>query len=360
MLNVGIASFGHSGQVFHAPLICCEPRLRWKALVKRNSSQNPDPNDLAEYAEYIQRNGPIQLYSSYVEMLQDESLDVICVNTPHSLHFSMCRQALERGKNVVVEKPFVVNIDQGQELIELAKSTGKTLAVFHNKRLDSDMLTVQKAMKDQRLGELVEVEWHYDRYRTGVTHKVWKESPHQEAAGTWWDLGIHLVDAALHIFGKPDCVAYADLASLRGDVSTDFFDVVLRYPSGMRLRLHSSTFVKKKGPTVIMHGKRGTFIKYGSDVQEDQLKRNIWPTSEDYGIDPAKFNITWTSGSTDGTISEEEYPVERGAYQQFYQNVVDVILQSGDLHFKPSEALDAVKVILLAEEAHKKHSSIMM
>lgn len=216
MLNVALCSYGMSGKVFHAPLITAEPGLKLHTILQRS-----EPTALADYPQ-------VGIVKTFEDILANPDIHLVVVNTPNELHYPMTKAALQVGKHVVVEKPFTLNIDEGNELIALAKSQQKILSVFQNKRLESDHLDAQKIIESGALGRIVEVEWHYDRYRTNVTHKKWKED-NLPGSGTWFDLGIHMVDSMLCLFGKPNAV-YADMRSLRrAEGSTDYFNVCFHY-----------------------------------------------------------------------------------------------------------------------------------
>ena len=249
MINVALCSYGMSGKVFHAPLITAEPGLKLHTVLQRSKTDAKDT-----YPD-------VSIVTTFDEVLENPAIDLVVVNTPNELHFPMTQAALNAGKHVVVEKPFTLSLDEGEALIELAAKKNKTLAVFQNKRLESDFIDTQAAIDSGKLGRIVEVEWHYDRYRTHVTHKRWKEDK-RPGAGTWFDLGIHMVDSMLSLFDMPQAVT-ADMRSLRrADGATDYFNVRFDYPD-FRVILRSNTYVSEKGATVTVHGDLGSFLKFG-------------------------------------------------------------------------------------------------
>ncbi|RYZ89541.1 MAG: oxidoreductase, partial [Moraxellaceae bacterium] len=330
-------------KVFHAPLISAEPQLNLHTVLQRSSE-----SALEDYPN-------IKIAKSLDDILADQNVDLVVVNTPNELHYSMTKAALLAGKHVVTEKPFTLSIAEGKELVELAKQQGKTLAVFHNKRLETDHLTLQKILDEKVLGRVVEIEWHYDRYRNTITHKAWKEN-NLPGAGTWFDLGVHMLDSMLCLLGKPVAVN-ADMRSLRrAEGSTDYFNVCFHYPD-MRVMLRSNTYVSEKGPTVTAHGDKGSFVKFGQDVQEQQLMNGMRPYQPDWakhGDD--NFGILHTqheSGSQRSQISSE-----RGCYELFYRNIANAISGKESLRFHPQQALLAVEMLLAAEESFRAQKTI--
>lgn len=337
MLAVGLCAYGMSGKVFHAPLITAEPGMRLAAVVERSGNQAKQ-----DYPH-------ITHYTAFEELLADPTIDVIVVNTPNAHHYGMARAALEAGKHVVVEKPFTLSLEEGDALIRLAREKNRVLSVFHNKRLESDHLMVQQVVASGELGRIVEVEWHYDRFRREITHKAWKENP-QPGAGTWFDLGIHMVDSMLCLFGKPNAV-YADMRSLRREGgATDYFTTTFYYED-MRVLLRSNTFVSEKGATVTVHGDDGSFLKFGQDVQEAQMAK---------GMNPAMEGWVNTSGDNIGVIHTQSagrriVDGPCGCYEQYYRNIVDAITHKALLQFLPEQSLLGVKLLLAAEKsAHEQ------
>ena len=343
MLNVALCSYGMSGKVFHAPLIAAEPQLHLHTILQRSND-----SALADYPD-------IQIAKTFEDILANPEINIVVVNTPNEHHYSMTKAALLAGKHVVTEKPFTLSLSEGEELINLAKQRQKILAVFHNKRLETDHLTVQKILNEGALGRIVEIEWHYDRYRNVITHKAWKED-NLPGAGTWFDLGVHMLDSMLTLLGKPQAVG-ADMRSLRRtDGSTDYFNVCFHYPD-TRVLLRSNTFVSEKGATVSIHGDKGSFLKFGQDVQEQQLIRGVKPYQPgwaDHGQDNfGILHIQLENGSKRDKIESEG-----GCYEKFYRNIADAITGKDTLRFPAQQALLAVEMLLAAEESSRLQKTI--
>ncbi len=339
MLNVALCSYGMSGKVFHAPLITAEPGLKLHTILQRN-----EPTALADYPQ-------VNIVKTFEEILANPDIHLVVVNTPNELHYPMTKAALQAGKHVVVEKPFVLDLTQGNELIALANNQQKILSVFQNKRLESDHLDAQAIINSGELGRIVEVEWHYDRYRTNVTHKKWKED-NLPGSGTWFDLGIHMVDSMLCLFGKPNAV-YADMRSLRrAEGSTDYFNTCFHY-GDMRVILRSSTYVSEKGATVAIHGDKGSFLKFGQDVQESQMMRGLTPGMPGWA-QPGEDNYSVIHTHTNGESQRRITPGQRGYYERYYQNIVDTITGKAALAFLPQQSLLGVEILLAAEESARQ------
>jgi len=338
MLNVALCSYGMSGKVFHAPLITAEPGLKLHTILQRS-----EPTALVDYPQ-------VTIVKTFEDILANPDIHLVVVNTPNELHYPMAKAALQAGKHVVVEKPFTLNLNEGNELIALANSQQKILSVFQNKRLESDYLDAQKIIESGALGRIVEVEWHYDRYRTNVTHKKWKED-NLPGSGTWFDLGIHMVDSMLCLFGKPNAV-YADMRSLRrAEGSTDYFNVCFHYED-LRVILRSSTYVSEKGATVAIHGDKGSFLKFGQDVQEAQMIRGLIPGMAGWA-QPGEDNYGILHVHNNGEATRTIIPGQHGYYEHYYKNIVDAITGNAPLAFLPQQSLLGVELLLMGEMSVK-------
>jgi scyllo-inositol 2-dehydrogenase (NADP+) len=339
MLNVALCSYGMSGKVFHAPLITAEPRLHLHSILQRS-----DATALNDYPD-------IEIAKSFETLISNPAIDLIIVNTPNEHHYSMTKAALLAGKHVVVEKPFTLSLDEGKELIALAQQKNRVLSVFQNKRLESDHQDVKQIIDSGALGRIVEVEWHYDRYRTNITHKKWKED-NLPGAGTWFDLGIHMVDSILCLFGKPAAI-YAEMRSLRrADGATDYFTSIFHY-ADMRVLLRSNTFVSEKGATVTLHGDKGSFLKFGQDVQEGQLMRGTRPGMAGWA-QPGEDNYGVLHTQDEGNAIRRIIPGQRGCYEHYYKNIADAITGTGTLTFLPEHSLMGVELLLAAERSARE------
>ncbi len=335
-INTAILSYGMSGRVFHGPLLKVHPAFEVVKIWERSKTES---------SVLFDKN---LIVRSFDEILQDKNVALVIVNTPDVTHFELAKKALASGKHVVVEKPFVTEAEQGEELISLAQKQGVVLTVFQNRRWDGDFLTVKKVVENQLLGRLVEYEAHFDRFRNYIQPGVWKETA-AGGSGTVRNLGSHIIDQALSLFGKPDAVN-ADIRTFRtGGEVDDFFDIDLFYEK-IKVKVKGSYLVREPGPRFILHGTEGSFLKWGTDPQEDMLKAGHLPDEPNWGTEDeplwGTLNISANGLHTVGKI--ETLP---GNYLAFYSNLAEVILKGAELAVKPEESLLGIRVIEAAFES---------
>lgn len=234
LVKVGLCAFGMSGKVFHAPFLKEHPGFFMSAIVERSKEESKE-----KYPD-------AKIYCSVEEMLLKADIEVVVVNTPVQMHFEFTKMALEAGKNVIVEKPFTVNVSEAEELVQLAESKNLFLSVYQNRRFDRDYLQVQKLISAEKLGTIKEMEIRFDRFRTEASGKEHKENPEQDGSGSVHDLGSHLVDQATQLFGMPEKL-FADVFSMKGEAfANDYFEILLYYKNNLRVRLKSSVFTKEE------------------------------------------------------------------------------------------------------------------
>ena len=339
--SVGLIGYGLGGQVFHAPMISVTEGLHLSVI----RTSNPEDIRLAG-----QRYPQALIVKTSEELIMDEDLDVVVISIPNHLHFSTARSALLAGKHVVLDKPFTVTAAEAEKLITLSKKVGKTLTVFHNRRWDSDFLTVKKLLHSGKLGKIVEMEIHFDRFRP-IPKTGWKESE-TPGNGIHYDLGSHLIDQALQLFGKPGEVM-GDIRTQRSKAKTeDYFEITLFYDQ-LKVILKAGNLVKAPLPHFIVHGEKGSFVKYGMDIQESQLREGIFPRENHaWGEEPAE--IAGTLYLENGPESGEKVLSENGDYRLFYQNLADVLNGKTSLEVKPEQALLVIQIIELAEKSHRE------
>jgi predicted dehydrogenase len=334
MIRVGLIGFGLGGRVFHAPLISSVEGLELAAVLERAS------NKAAE------RYPGIVTYRSLEEMLADSSLDLIVVTTPNGTHFDLARQVLRAGKSVVVDKPASVTSAEIAELIGLAANQKLLFAPFHNRRWDSDFQTIQKLLREQLLGRLVFFESRFDRWRpTPPTDRLWKDDP-AVGGGLLLDLGTHLADQALTLFGKPEAVS-ADVRRERdGQGANDSFSVRLRYPEFL-VSLASNSLSLPAGPRFHLRGTNGNYWKYGVDPQEAALGKIARIEDPAWGREPAASWGMLHVGIEGGSVSRPVEPIP-GDYRRYYAGIRDAMLGKAPA---PVMALDAWRVARLLEWA---------
>jgi scyllo-inositol 2-dehydrogenase (NADP+) len=336
-INVGLAGYGFSGQSFHRPLL--QHSKDYHIHTVMSSNKEKVTKDLEG----------VNIVRTLDDLLQ-EDIELVVITTPNHLHYSMIKQSLAAGKHVVVEKPFVTSSSEGEELISLAEEKGLLLSVFHNRRWDADFLTIKRLLQEERrLGEIATYEAHFDRYRPQVKDR-WKENK-IEGGGVLYDLGSHLIDQALCLFGTPQWV-FADVISQRdSEKAEDYFHIIMGY-GGMRVSLNSRSMVLDPGPRYQVHGRKGSYMKYGMDRQEADLKEGLDPYSESWGQE--EENAWGTLSVADGEkVDTVKLPSEKGDYTQFYKKIHDAVRNNGMPPVSAGEALDVIRII----EACKESSS---
>ncbi|WP_252189231.1 oxidoreductase [Rossellomorea vietnamensis] len=333
-IKVGLAGYGFSGQSFHRPLLSHLEEFHIEAVM--SSNEEKVLNDMEG----------MNVVTSLEDLLQ-EDIELVVITTPNHLHYSMIKQSLLADKHVIVEKPFVTDSREGQELLALAKERGLHLSVFHNRRWDADFLTIQQLVKEGTLGPIYTYEAHFDRYRPAIKDR-WKENK-IEGAGVLYDLGSHLLDQALTLFGKPNWVQ-ADVFPQRDpEKAEDYFLITLGYDV-MRVQLYSRSIVLDPGPRYQVHGLKGSFVKHGMDRQEDDLKAGKNPVSEEWGIeDEENWGVLTTISGEE--VTSEVIPSEKGDYTQFYLGVYGAVRENQPLPVDPEEALNVITIIEACKES---------
>lgn len=328
MIHVALASFGMSGKVFHAPFIMQHPHFQLSAVVERHNNESKEL--------YPQS----RLYRSVEEMLQDPIIDLVVVNTPVQTHYEYAYKALLAGKNVLVEKPFTVSVSEAEQLTRLAKEQGKLLIVFQNRRYDGDYLKVKEIVQSGVLGELKEVEIRFDRFRSQISAKKHKETA-EAGGGALYDLGAHLIDQALRLFGKPNKV-YADLGYLRPNTQTDdYFELLLHYDQQLRVRLKSSTYALERQWEYVLHGTRGSFLQQRFDAQEAALVAGAIPATTAW-LEP----ITQPNGILH-TLEGERLltTAQHGNYMQLYEAIYLALTQQAPNPIPADEVISVIELI---------------
>ncbi|RZJ68492.1 MAG: oxidoreductase [Flavobacterium sp.] len=331
-IATALLSYGMSGKIFHAPFLELHPGFELKGAWERSK-------------KLIQEDFPtVKSYSSIDELLSDD-IDLVIVNTPTETHFEYAKAALLAGKHVLVEKAFTSTVAEAEELDELANEQNLTLAVFQNRRWDSDFKTVKDIFDKDILGDIVEAELHYDRYNPNLSPKTHKET-RNAGSGVLKDLGPHIIDQALVLFGFPDAL-FADLRPTReNSLVDDWFDITLFYKD-FRVRLKSSYFVREPLPSYILHGKKGSFLKSRGDVQEDDLKLGKKPMVTDWGKEP-EFRSGVLHTEIEGVELREHVPTIPGNYYGFFDELYHAIKKHKP---SPVSASDGIKTMRIIEAA---------
>lgn len=342
-IGVGLIGYGMAARVFHAPVIGSVPALKLKKVVTRRGD------------EVRARHPSAEVVRDTADLLRDGAIELVVVATPNDTHFDLARQALSAGKHVVVEKPFTVTSNQAQRLIDLARRRGRVLGVHHNRRWDGDFLTVRALLGAKLLGRLVEYESHFDRFRNRPKAGAWREED-GEGSGVLYDLGPHLVDQALVLFGVPRAVN-ADVRTQRGFAKADdSFELVLDYDR-LKVTLKAGMLVRGERPRFILHGTEGSFVKHGMDPQEEALKRGGSPSDSAWGEESHRL---WGRLDTQlgGLHVAGRVETLAGRYQDYWANVADAIRNRAELAVKPEEARDVIRVIELALRSNRQRRTI--
>ncbi|BDI05167.1 oxidoreductase [Sphaerotilus microaerophilus] len=339
-LRVGLVGWGASSQVFHAPLITTTPGLELVGVVCRRPEVGLAARSVLGEA--------VQVHAEPQALFERGDVDLVVIPTPNDSHHPLALAALRAGKAVVVDKPFTLDAAQARELIDEAERRQCLLSVFHNRRWDGDLLTARALLRSGRLGRLVHASLHFDRYRPVVPAR-WREAG-GPGSGLWMDLGPHLLDQALQLFGAPVAIA-ADLACMRdGAVADDGFHARLRWADGLRADLHASTLAAVPGPRFALHGTLGSWVKQGLDRQEDDLKAGQRPDPArpaDWGQDPSAGRLVTAAdpqAPSPATV-EQPWPNEPGRYPAYYAGIRDALLGLAPNPVPATEALAVMQLL---------------
>ncbi len=337
-VRTGLVGFGFGGRVFHAPFLAALPEITLTHIVQRSSD-----TALVAYPE-------AQIVRSMDELLQDDSVELLVITTPNSTHFPLAKQALRAGKHVVVDKPMCETAAEAEELLQVARASGKLFSVFHNRRWDGDYLTVCEVVRQGLLGNVHEFNSHFDRFKPQLKQGSWKEEP-GPGTGMLFDLGSHLIDQAIHLFGLPQRI-FADLRTQRpGSRIDDHFDVILDYDR-MKANLRCGTLVREKPPRFHVLGDQGAFMKYGMDPQEAALIS--MPVPRWHPLQGVDEEADWGTLHTDlnGVTFRGKVETKVGDYRGYYRNVAAAIRGIEALVVKPEQVVKLMKILELARQSN--------
>lgn len=327
-LQVALVGYGLAGRVFHAPLLQATPGLELRTVVSRDPARvHADLPGVAVVAD------PHAAFA-------DPAIDLVVIAAPNAVHAPLANAALEAGRHVVIDKPFAVSVAEAESVAATTARTGRIASVFHNRRWDADFLALRALVDDGTLGTVSELHSHFDRFRPAVPDR-WRERP-GPGAGLWFDLGPHLVDQVLQLFGRPESVQ-ADIAVQReGAQVDDWFHVVLRYPQ-MRAVLHAGSLVPGNSLRFAVHGSGGSWFKHGLDPQEAALRRGDAPGDAGWGVDPSRGRLLRVEG--DGDLRDDDGPTPAGDYRAYYAGLRDALLGRAPPPVSLDEALAVMRVL---------------
>ncbi|MEP7382646.1 MAG: oxidoreductase [Gemmatimonadota bacterium] len=342
VLNVALVGFGYVGRTFHAPLISAVDGLALHTIVSsRPEDVHTDWPDTRVVAELS-------------TALADPAIDLVVLATPNELHAPQAHEALEAGKHVVIDKPFTVTVAEAEQVTAHAERAGRLLSVFHNRRWDSDFLTLRALIAEGALGEIVSFESHFDRFRPEIRNR-WRERA-GPGSGLWIDLGPHLLDQALQLFGPPIGIRLDTAIQREGAETDDFFHAVLRYDN-WRAILHASALAPAHDLRYAVHGRRGSFMKNGLDAQEQALKAGRTPGDAGWGADPRPGTLTLVDGEAFGTRVVEGIP---GDYRRYYAEVRDAIAGVGANPVTAAEGVAVMRLIDMGVESNRSRREVLV
>ena len=348
-VGVGVVGFGLGGRVFHAPFVNAVNGLRLAAIMQRKGDEAAKAYPAA------------QIVRSLDEMLANKAIELVVVTTPNATHFALAKQALEAGKHVVIDKPFTATSEEALALGQLAKSKGLLAVPFHNRRWDGDFLTVKKLIAEQALGRLVTFESHFDRFRPAPRAGIWQEAENP-ANGMLFDLGPHLVDQALALFGPPDSITASVRSDRDGTAIEDAFDITLSYPGangkGLLAHCRTSYLACDNSPRFLLHGTRGSFRKHGLDPQETALVGGAkLPKLESSDVWLQESELAWGALTVAPTpaapekLVESRVKTEIGDYRGFYANVRAAILGAAPPALTAEDGYRVIRLLELARQS---------
>jgi predicted dehydrogenase len=312
----GLMAYGMSGRIFHAPFLTTNPGFSFKAVVERHEKKAGK-----KYPDVIS-------YDTIEELLADEEIELIVVNTPNNTHFDYAIQALNAGKHVLIEKPAAVTSVEVKALFDLGKKLDLKVMVYQNRRYDSGFISVKEVIESGRLGELIEVHFRLDRYRMPIGVKQFKETKGTPGNGLTYDLGAHLVDNAISIFGRPLSYVKTTATHRPGSQVDDYFNIHLTYPNQLHVYLTSGLLIAEALPGFVIHGTLGSFVKLRTDVQEAQLDAGMMPDDAEFGIEPAGSEGKLVMMGTDNSKTVEWIPSDKGNYNGLFNAVYHTVREN--------------------------------
>ncbi len=343
-VHVGLIGYGLAGATFHAPIIAAIPSLALRKVVSSRAAE-------------VARDHPgVEVVQDADTLVADPEIELVVIATPNATHYPLARRALEAGKHVVVEKPFAVRVAEADELVRLAAERERVLTVYHNRRWDGDFLTLKQCIESGSLGRVVTYEAHFDRYRPEVRDR-WRERD-EPGSGALYDLGSHLIDQALDLFGLPETVL-ADVGAQRaGALTDDYFHLLLGYGE-LRVILHSGSLARQPAFRFSVHGDRGSFLKRGTDPQEEQLKQGMWPGDPGWGLDPAEQHAELVT-EVGGLPMHARVETLPGSYETFYAGIARAIQEGTPVPVAATDARNTIAVIEAAMRSSREGRAVRL
>jgi scyllo-inositol 2-dehydrogenase (NADP+) len=332
IITTGLMAYGMSGKVFHGPFLNAHAGFKLHAVTERNHK-----NAEKDYPAVIS-------YNSTDDLLKDPELDLIIINTPNFTHYDFAKQALSAGKHILVEKPFTATAEEAKQLFLLARQMNKKIFVYQNRRWDSDFCTVKEIVLAKSLGKLSEVHFRFDRYKAALNVKAFKEEA-VPASGLQYDLGPHLLDQAISLFGKPLSFHKILGKNRPHTVVDDYFSIHLAYPESLNVFVHANLLVTDLQPAFVLHGFRGSFIKYRADIQEEQLIKGIKPGEPGYGMEVRGIEGKLSLRDELGEQHQEVVPSEPSSYMHLFEAVYQSIINNTAYPVTEEEIITQLEIL---------------
>lgn len=308
----GIMSYGMSGRVFHAPFIEVNPNFELRGIVERSKKVAQ-----SKYPDIIS-------YDTVEELLEDPAIELVIVNTPNDTHVEYALRALKAGKHVLIEKPFAPTAAEANVLFQVAEEMGRYILPFHNRRFDADFLSLKNVIENNEVGRPIELHLRFDRFKPSLGAKLFKETK-IPAAGVIYDLGSHLVDQCISLFGKPKAMTKVRGVYRPDSIVDDYGCIILNYKSGLNVYITTSLLVANPQASFVLHGANGSFIKNRTDVQEAQLIDGMMPNNPAFGIEPEDMEGILTNPDEEGNLLSKLVPAELGYYMGVFDAVYETI-----------------------------------
>ncbi|HEX8607149.1 MAG TPA: Gfo/Idh/MocA family oxidoreductase [Pedobacter sp.] len=328
----GVLAYGMSGKVFHVPFIYNHPGFKLHAITERNNKEAA-----LHYPGIIS-------YDAIDDLINDPAIELVIINTPNYTHYEYALKALKAGKHILVEKPFTATTDEAKDLFDLADAQGKQIFFYQNRRWDSDFSAVRQVIESGVLGKLNEVHFRYDRYRNVIGPKTFKEEPYS-ASGLMYDLGPHLLDQAISIFGKPDTFHKILGKNRKGTKVDDYFSIHLGYPNSVNVFVHANLLLVDALPAFVLHGDQGSLHKKRSDIQEEQLLKGMKLTDDGYGIELAGNEGKLTLIDENGNKTLHQVESLKGSYLPLFDAVYEGIVNSSPYPVTREQVLTQLEIL---------------
>jgi scyllo-inositol 2-dehydrogenase (NADP+) len=332
IISTGLLAYGMSGKLFQGPFIDAHEGFKLSAVTERHQK-----NAEKDFPGIIS-------YDSTDELIADQTIDLIVVNTPNYLHYEHAKKALEAGKHILVEKPFAATTEEATEIFKLAEKLGKKVFVFQSRRWDSDFNAVKKIVDSGKLGKLSEVNFRYDRYKAGIGVKSFKEEL-LPATGLQYDLGPHLLDQVISLFGKPDSFHKILGKNRVGTKVDDYFSIHLSYPNSVNVFVHASMLVVDPLPSFVLHGEKGSFVKERADIQEEQLLKGIKPGDSGFGIEARGKEGKLTLIDGNGERIQELITSDSATYLALFEDVYQSIVNNKAFPVTQEQVLSQLEIL---------------